>query len=38
MLFQIIHSLSSLLKDIVVFLQFENACIITLDKTFNRDM
>ena len=31
------HSLSSLPKDIVVFLQFENACSIRLDMTFNRN-
>ena len=37
MLFQIMHSLSSLWKDIVVFLQFENACSIRLDMTFNRN-
>ena len=35
-LFQIIHRLSSLSKDIVVFLQ-ENASIIRLDMTFNRN-
>ena len=29
------HSLSSLSKDIVAFLQFENACSIRLEITFN---
>ena len=36
-LFQITHSLSSLSKHIIVFLQFENLCIIRLDMTFNRN-
>ena len=36
-LFQVMHSLSSLWKDIVVFLQFEKTCIIRLDMTFNRN-
>ena len=31
------HSLSNLSKDIVVFLQFENAYSIRLDMTFNRN-
>ena len=35
--FKKLHSLSSLPKDIVVFLQFENACIVRLDMTFNRN-
>ena len=35
--FKKLHSFSSLLKDIVVFLQFENACSIRLDMTFNRN-
>ena len=31
------HSLSSLPKDIVVFLQFKNASIVRLDMTFHRN-
>ena len=36
-LFLTMYSLSSLWKNIVVFLQFENASIITLPMTFNRN-